>query len=255
MTIEAGLTGYYDPCARDLSAELAALILRKDELRFHEAKNIRAEYMLKVGSKELAVWRKSIEYRRQKRKLSKLRAYINRGEKPDAGKVEEELEMEFIEYEDKIRARTEEVSNALFRLEGEVLTEEQAKELRDMYTKIVKRLHPDLNPGADENDVKTFYMAVSAYKDADLDKMRAIYWMVIDDREAVIPEVDLEARIMELRAEIEMIERSFPFDKREFLKDAEAVAERNMELDEMMDDYSEQIEIVNEAIFKLGVRP
>jgi hypothetical protein len=61
------LTEYYDHYAKDLSVELAALILRKDELRFHEAENIRAEYMMKVGAKELAVWRKSIEYRRQKR--------------------------------------------------------------------------------------------------------------------------------------------------------------------------------------------
>jgi len=255
MTIEAGLTGYYDPYAQDLSAELAALILRKDELRFHEAENIRAEYMMKVGAKELAVWRKSIEYRRQKRKLSKLRAYTNRGEQPDVEKVEEELETEFVEYEDRIRERTEEVRKALFRLEGEALSEEQSKELRDMYTKIVKRLHPDLNADADKKDIETFYLAVSAYKDADLDKMRAIYWMVIDDRETVIPEVDLKARIMELRAEIDMIERSFPFDKREFLRDAEAVAERNRELDEMMDDYLEQIGLVNEAISKLGVRP
>jgi Na+/phosphate symporter len=169
--------------------------------------------------------------------------------------VETELETEFIEYEDKIRERTEEVRKALFRLEGEALTEEQASELRDMYTKIVKRLHPDLNPGVDQKDIETFYMAVNAYKDADLDKMRAIYWMVIDGQEAVIPEVDMKARIMEIRAEIEMIERSFPFDKREFLKDAEAVAERNRELDEMMDDYMEQIELVNGAISKLGVRP
>ncbi len=255
MTIEAGLTGYYDPCARDLSAELAALILRKDELRFHEAKNIRAEYMMKVGAKELAVWRKSIEYRRQKRRLSKFRAYINRGEQPDVEKVEAELEEEFNEYEEKIRERAEEVRKALFWLECEELTEEQTKELRDMYTKVVKRLHPDLNPDADQKDIETYYMAVSAYKDADLDKMRAIFWVVIDDQEAVIPEVDLKAKIIELRAEIEMIERSFPFDKREFLKDAEAVAERNRELDEMMDDYMEQIKLVNAAIYKLRVRP
>ena len=253
MTIEADLTVYHDPYAKDPSAELAALILRRDELRFHVAEELRIEYMMKVGAKELAVWRKSIEYRKMRRKLSKYRAYMNRGEQPDEDRIEEELAKEFEDYEERIRERTEEMKELLHRMDCEMLTPDETKELRDMYTKVVKRLHPDLNQGADQKDIDMYCAAVDAYKNGNLDKMRAIYWTVVDDREVIIPETDIKARILEVKAEIDMILKSFPFDEREFLKDEEAVAERNRELDEMMGEYEEQIVLIRNSAARMGV--
>ncbi|MBE6528189.1 MAG: hypothetical protein E7Z64_03345 [Thermoplasmata archaeon] len=253
MITDAGLTGYQDPYIRDMSDRLAELILRRDYLIHHESLDLSTEYMMKVGSKELAVYRKQVEYRRLRRRLAKLRAYLNRGEIPDTRKVEEELDEEFREYERKIEEQTAEMRKLIYRLGGEELSPEESKELRDMYTKVVKRLHPDLNPGQDEDGLEAYRMAVEAYKNADLTTMRAIFWIVVDGKETEVPEKDLKQRIMEVEADIDRILRAFPFDKRDFLKDREAIIERNRELDYMMEDYEDQICIINGAIAKLGV--
>ena len=253
MITETTPSVYYDPAIQDMTEELTRLILRRDELRFHVSADLRTEYMLKVGSKELAVWRKSVEYGKEKRRLSLIRSEINRGVEPDLELVEEQLEFEFQEYQKKIEKRVEEMKELLQRMDGEVMTEEETKEFKDMYYKIVKNIHPDVNPEVTEVETEFFHMAVDAYKRGDMDKMRAIYWNVIEDKDVVIPEKDLKQKIMEVKADIDRIMHEFPFDKIDFLKDKEAVRERCEELDEMMRDYDEQLKIVRDALKAIGV--
>ncbi len=253
MITETTPSVYYDPAIQDMTEELTRLILRRDELRFHVSADLRTEYMLKVGSKELAVWRKSVEYGKEKRRLSLIRSEINRGVEPDLELVEEQLEFEFQEYQKKIEKRVEEMKELLQRMDGEVMTEEETKEFKDMYYKIVKNIHPDVNPEVTEVETEFFHKAVDAYKRGDMDKMRAIYWNVIEDKDVVIPEKDLKQKIMEVKADIDRIMHEFPFDKIDFLKDKEAVRERCEELDEMMRDYDEQLKIIRDVLKAMGV--
>ncbi len=254
MTIEAGLTEYVDPHMHDMQARFTELILRRDYLVYHESVDLRTEYMMKIGYKELAVHRKMVDYRMARNRLSKLRVYVNKGMEPDTSAVKRELEEEFREYEEELKKRTDEMKALMHRMNCDSLSVEESKELRDMYTKVVKRLHPDLNPDATEEDLEFYHPAVEAYKCADLDRMRAIYWNTVDDEKVAIPETDLKKKILELEAEIERIQSTFPFDKREFLSNPEAIKERLEELDYMMKDYDEQLKLVNEAIKRLGVK-
>ena len=70
------------------------------------------------------------------------------------------------------------MNTALKRSQAEVLSDEDNKELKKLYRKIVKALHPDINPDVSQAQVQLFDNAVSAYKSGDLGTLRIIGEMV-----------------------------------------------------------------------------
>jgi hypothetical protein len=58
------------------------------------------------------------------------------------------------------------------------LTEEESKELKKLYTLIVKKLHPDINSDTTEEQHAQFVDAVNAYKNANLSELRIIYLLL-----------------------------------------------------------------------------
>ena len=59
----------YDDEIDKLRVSVSMLLLERDNLLFHECKDIEAEYVLKFGKLEYKVYEAECEYRRLKRKL------------------------------------------------------------------------------------------------------------------------------------------------------------------------------------------
>ena len=58
------------------------------------------------------------------------------------------------------------------------MTEEEAAELKRLYTQIVKKLHPDINPNTTPEQHAQFIDAVDAYKNGDLSELRVISLLI-----------------------------------------------------------------------------
>ena len=54
------------------------------------------------------------------------------------------------------------------------LSEEESKEMRDLYRLLVKQLHPDLHPDQSDREAALFLQVQAAYKICDLYKLREI---------------------------------------------------------------------------------
>ena len=129
---------------------LTRLIIERDDLVYHVAPDLRAEYMMKIGALENLVWRKRLELSMARRRLNLIRSYLNRDAEPDIEEIDSVIGYEYEDMMEQLRRRNDEIKALMEYMDSDCLTQEETEELRGLYTKVVKRLHPDVNPDADE---------------------------------------------------------------------------------------------------------
>jgi len=241
-----------------LSTELSMLMLERDELRFVICKNIETEYMLKLGSLEYKAYEAQCAALRLKRKIELIQARKNRQEVINLTVIDKTLDEEFLEYEKKLNEQVEKMNEAIEHSKGEYLSEEDNKELKKLYRKIVKVLHPDINPEVSAAQVKMLDNAVNAYKNGDLKTLRIIDEMVGDHK---LPEKHqdaltqlkeekerLDKMVATIQESITKIKSEYPYNVKDILEDEKKVEQKKVELEELLKQYKELAETYNAKI-------
>ena len=224
-----------------LQLEYAALVAERDELENSEGPRLTALYMEAVGQLqyEVLVLRYEIALLKQKRDL--LQAYKNRGEKADLNYVDEQVEATAKTYNENIQREEEKIKQAKAYIEEQKEEEKknqenEKRELRDLYRKLVHRLHPDLHPEQTEWEKELFLKVQDAYEKGDLEKLRELAQQLEAGMpaDAVNNETteeweervnQLKEEIANIREEIEKILQEFPFTYRERLNNPEWIAQ------------------------------
>ena len=236
-----------------LENELAGLVHERDKLLFHVCPKIRTEYMLKIGKIEYAIFDYQCRILRIRRKIELIQAFLNRGEPYTITEIEKQLDREYQEYTSKLLEKQKEIDNAraYTSVKGRLLTEEETAELKQLYTQIVKKLHPDINPDSTEEQHAQFIDAVNAYQNADLSEMRIVFLLlektagtVIDSKNTM---KELCARKEKLLQEknhllgiIEKIKQTFPYSAKALLQNDVKVQEKIDELAGVLSDCKEK---------------
>lgn len=241
-----------------MRTELSMLLLERDELQFVICKNIETEYMLKLGSIEYRAYEAQCLSLRLKRKIELIQAKKNRQEKVIISAIEETLDTEFAEYQKQLDEQINKMNDALKRSKAEVLTDEENKELKKLYRKIVKALHPDINPDVSETQVNLFDNAVQAYKKGDLNTLRIIGEMVGNSplpeqhKDALTQLNEEKERLQNLlkaiRDSIEQIKSEYPYTMKEIIEDEEQTEQKKKELENILSQYNELISIYKAKI-------
>ena len=224
-----------------LQLEYAALVAERDELENSEGPRLTALYMEAVGQLqyEVLVLRYEIALLKLKRDL--LQAYKNRGEKADLNYVDEQVEATAKTYNENIQREEEKIKQAKAYIEEQKEEEKknqenEKRELRDLYRKLVHRLHPDLHPEQTEWEKELFLKVQDAYEKGDLEKLRELAQQLEAGMpaDAVNNETteeweervnQLKEEIAKIREEIEKILQEFPFTYRERLNNPEWIAQ------------------------------
>ena len=241
-----------------MRTELSILLLERDELQFVICKNIETEYMLKLGSIEYRAYEAQCLSLRLKRKIELIQAKKNRQEKVIISAIEETLDTEFAEYQKQLDEQINKMNDALKRSKAEVLTDEENKELKKLYRKIVKALHPDINPDVSETQVNLFDNAVKAYKNGDLNTLRIISEMVGNSplpeqhKDALTQLNEEKERLQHLlkaiRDSIEQIKSEYPYTMKEIIEDEKQTEQKKKELENILSQYNEFISIYKAKI-------
>ncbi len=241
-----------------MRTELSMLLLERDELQFVICKNIETEYMLKLGSIEYKAYEAQCDALRLKRKIELIQAKKNRQEKVIISAIEETLNNEFAEYQKQLNEQIDKMNDALKRSKAEVLTNEENKELKKLYRKIVKALHPDINPDVSETQVNLFDNAVQAYKNGDLNTLRIIGEMVGNNplpeqhKDAMTQLVEererLQGLLKSIRESIDNIKSEYPYSMKDILEDTEKTEQKKQELESVIEQYNELISIYKAKI-------
>lgn len=241
-----------------MRSELSMLLLERDELQFVICKNIETEYMLKLGSIEYKAYEAQCAVLRLKRKIELIQAKKNRQEKVIVSAIEETLDSEFAEYQKQLNEQIDKMNDALKRSKAEVLSDEDNKKLKKLYRKIVKALHPDINPDVSQAQVQLFDNAVQAYKNGDLNTLRIIGEMVGNSplpeqhKDALTQLNEEKERLQNLlkavRDSIEQIKSEYPYTMKEIIEDEEQTEQKKKELENILSQYNELISIYKAKI-------
>ena len=244
-----------------LRAEVPMLILERDNLRLIECRNLETAYMLSIGALEHKVFEMQCTVLRLKRKLEMIQAKRNRQEKIILQEIEETLDIEFAAYQQKINEQIQKMNEAIEHSNGKLLTKEETKEIKKMYSAIVKAMHPDLHPNQTQEERELFINAIKAYKNGDIETIRLIFTMRgefplpeshEDATKALYREKErLEKILQSIRDEIAAIKSKFPYTMREFLNDEKQIAAKKEELENIVRQYQEAAELYNARIKEL----
>ena len=276
----------------NLKGVIIALTAERDDLKYHVCRDLAAEYNNRIGEIELQVLNAKLRVLELKRTVEILQAWINRQERASEKKAREQAREEYREFEEDLNRKAEEAKNANQYRKDEAQKEEEwereqeekeqsgddgsfrkyrsrSDEMKALYRKIVKALHPDMNPDVTDDMKRMFQEAVDAYNRGMLEKLREIAALIdegdlsggeltaspenIDKLKDIID--GLKLRIDELTDEIENIKSSFPYTMKEFLGDDKKVAKKQKELTELLYEYNEQITELEKRIDEMLRKP
>ena len=142
----------------------------------------------------------------------------------------------------------------------------KASELKQLYRKIVKLLHPDVHPNPTPKEKELLNRAIEAYDKGDLETIQKIWDELtgsglveeetFEDNPTDIAKMKdilkkLRKRCAELEDEINQIRSSYPYTMKAFLDDEDAVKSRQDELHAEIDRIREMDRQLGEYIDKL----
>lgn len=141
------------------AAKYSLLMLQeqKDKLLYLDGPRLEQEYMEKIGSYEETVIKQEIECELLKEKQQMIQIAINRNQPVDESAIDAEIEL--------LRQQIyKKVSGAQEQSPYSELTQDEADELQQLYSEIVKDFHPQTHPELTEVHRTLFHKAHEAYR-------------------------------------------------------------------------------------------
>lgn len=217
----------------ELKRESANLFNKRDEMLTYESPKLCSLYLTEIGQLKYEEFSLQLEVKELSLRLSLIQSYINRNQSPDFDAIEERIQIEKENYKRILNERMEDIKAAKEYLSAPLMTPEESRELRSIYMLLVKKLHPDINPGQTALHKELFLKAVAAYKTQDLTVLRQILLMQDTDSVDNLPEdtlldqiEKLEKTVEGIRERIAELESQFPFDLRDKIYDEDWVVEQ-----------------------------
>ena len=218
------------------------LLLKRDQYR-NKAGQILISYTKEFGDLINAVFEKKIECIRLKKAIAMCLAYINRGEAVDVdamnARIDREMTLYYAELEEML-SRTQAAQNA------RVLPQTVVLEIRRIYRKLVRLLHPDINPATCEfpEAIDLWNRISIAYHSNNLDEMRELEVLAaaltekMGGNDITVDIPDIEEKIAALEQEINDILAKEPYIYKKILEDADLIREKKDALHSELDEYS-----------------
>lgn len=224
-------------------ARYEELLLKRDDVK-KKAFQYGMEYNRTFGELILKVFEKKVEGIRKKKTLEYCQTFKNHGKNVDMAGLQTYLERQLAEYEKRLKDMVEE--NEAAKSTGTV-TEAELLQIKRIYRRMVKKIHPDINPLTNTNEeLKSLWQRlVIAYECNELKELKETEVLIntlmakLDMGVMEIEIPDIEVKIAELEEEIERIMNTDPYQYRYLLEDEAAVAEKKKALEEELREYEE----------------
>lgn len=239
--------------------EYETLLLRRDELR-KEAESIWIRYVSTFGELMTAAYQEKLECVMRKKIIAYCQTAINRGGTVDVNAMQRYLDKEMAAYYANLKQLQED--NELCK-NAKTISEYDLERAKKLYRRLVKLLHPDINPATDSQEIlqELWQRVVTAYRLSDVEELTELEVLArkalrdLGDDQTVIQIPDLEERMEDLKEEIYDITHTEPYTYQTLLDDEKAVEEKKAELTaerERYRKYREELDAVIRRLMQQG---
>ena len=245
--------------------KLCKLIVERESLVFHVCKNLKIDYMLKVGSLEYNLMKIQNEVLRNKRLVelynqnkNELEAANDEEEKNKIiNKINKRVEIEFLEFNKIEKKQLEDIDIAIDLSMTDLLEKEELDELNEIYMKLQLTLNPALKLKSKIQDSELFTTIEKLYKKGNIKKLRKIAEEY--EAEPVVDEIDnlekLKSRydilIKENQKVITKIKTTFPYSQKVMLEDENLYRRKKDSLNEKIFSVTEENENILKELIKM----
>lgn len=239
--------------------KLCKLIVERESLVFHVCKNLKIDYMLKVGALEYNLMKIQNEILKNKR-LVELYEQNKQALKDDKEKTEEkinkQIEIEFLEFKKIEKKQLEDIDIAIDLSMTNLLEKDEIDELNSVYLKLQMVLNPALKLKSKIQDDELFSTIEKLYKKGNIKKIKKIAEEYVE--EPVVDEVDnleklknrYDILIKENQKVITKIKTSFPYNQKIMLEDENLYRRKKDSLNEKIFSITEENEIIKKELKK-----
>ncbi|MBS5883685.1 MULTISPECIES: DnaJ domain-containing protein [Clostridium] len=242
-------------------------ILNKEYLKIYEEmedlnkkkESLESIYMSKLGALIFLKFEKEIEYRKLKKKLNLLIQSKNKNEKIDINKIDDILKLELKSFYKELESIREKMNDSKIYLESPILNDEEVKKIKELFRKLAKKLHPDINKNLTKEEIELWNKIKEAYENNDLVSLIVLEGIIdnIEIKEDVSID-SIEENIEKIKNKIEKINiiikeslNKFPLNLREVINNESFIQSKKDELNKEIKIYKEKINELNKLIYEV----
>lgn len=240
-----------------LNKKYIEVFAEKEELLNKEKISLEAKYLSLFGALLKKKIELNIDFRTLKYRLNLIMTYINKDEEVNEKEIEKTLKEKLKEYYKELRSFEYKMAYAKELMKSPLVTEEDLKEIKSIFRKLAKKLHPDLVGEQSGEEKLLWEKTLLAYENNDLLTLKIIVDIVLNELELKddihVKDIDkrieeISEKISKLKQIIEDVQNDFPFDIREELNDTDFINEKKREIGDEIKELKEKIEVLNNKI-------
>jgi len=144
-------------------------------------------------------------------------------------------------------------------LESPILNDEEVKKIKELFRKLAKKLHPDINKNLTKEEIELWNKIKEAYENNDLVSLIVLEGIIdnIEIKEDVSID-SIEENIEKIKNKIEKINiiikeslNEFPLNLREVINNESFIQSKKDELNKEIKIYKEKINELNKLIYEV----
>lgn len=230
------------------------LVYERDDIE-KQANLIEIWYIREFGNLVQELFELQVECIKLKKQIAFCQARWNEGKAINGEEMEKHIDGTMQKYYDELESLIKVAEN------DSLLTEDALKEVKRIYFKAAKFIHPDLNPMLFEHEeVQELWNNISnAYKANDIEKLKEYELALasvlekygISDESVDVSDID--DKIAAVKAEIQKIKDSKPYTYKQILEDSVQKAEERNELLRKIGECQAYSEFLKEQMTKYTI--
>lgn len=235
--------------------EYESLLLERDQLN-KEAGQIWTVYLRIFGQLTTENYEEKLECIKCKKTIAYYQNILNHGGTVDSKAMQEYLDREMAEYYDNLKKMMDDNKRAK---EARTSSAYEVKRSKELYRRLAKIIHPDLNPATDESDElqelwQRILIAYGKNSVKELAELEVLVRKVLKDLgigEVKVDIPDITDKIDEIKNEIEDIKRNEPYSLKYLIEDENAAQKKKDEITKETEEYKKYHKELGEIIVKM----